>query len=427
MADTVISVRGLAKQYRLGVIGATTLQEDLRRGWARLRGKPDPTLRIGQQRVSSDQQYAWALRNISFDVTRGEILGIVGRNGAGKSTLLKVLTRITAPTLGEVGMRGRVGALLEVGTGFHPELTGRENVHLSGAILGMSREEVREQEEAIIAFSGCGAYIDTPIKRYSSGMKVRLGFAVAAHLQPEILLIDEVLAVGDAEFQKKCLGKMEDVASQGRTVLFVSHNMNAVKNLCQRCVLLTDGMVERDGDASEVVDHYLSGSVSTNTKRTPSATKVAWIEEVTILDAQSGAPVDYVETGQSIRLRIRYNSNGTLETLGFGIILKDVASGLRLFATLSSRRDKCRAKPSRSGIAELQITQFPLLPGFYSITATLNAPSFEYDRAVDVRVFQVASADSEETEDAVSRSRNGVVWIDSDWKLDGEEPTDALP
>jgi len=271
MSSPVITVDHLSKHYRLGVIGATTLRESVERWWHRMRGadprahmgRIDPTLHdiAGAQEENAEREL-WALRDVSFTVDQGEVLGVIGKNGAGKSTLLKILTRITEPTSGRAVINGRMASLLEVGTGFHPELTGRENIYLNGAILGMKRTEIAGKFDEIVDFSGISRFIDTPVKRYSSGMYVRLAFAVAAHLDPEILLIDEVLAVGDAEFQKKCLGKMKDVAGQGRTVLFVSHNMPAVLNLCSRCVLLKQGAIEQIGETEAVVRRYLdSGQV----------------------------------------------------------------------------------------------------------------------------------------------------------------------
>jgi lipopolysaccharide transport system ATP-binding protein len=244
--STVISVENVSKRYRLGLIGGGTLSADLERWWARVRGKPDPLLkacperkrRIGQEDHSNRQgEYIWALRDVSFEVQQGEVLGIIGRNGAGKSTLLKILSRVTAPISGQVKVKGRVASLLEVGTGFHPELTGRENIYLNGAILGMKKAEIDRKFDEIVAFAEIEKFMDTPVKRYSSGMYVRLAFAVAAHLEPEILLVDEVLAVGDAAFQKKCLGKMGDVAREGRTVLFVSHNMGVIREIALRALV----------------------------------------------------------------------------------------------------------------------------------------------------------------------------------------------
>jgi lipopolysaccharide transport system ATP-binding protein len=256
---TVIKVENLSKAYRLGQIGGGTLREDLSRWWAKMRGKPDPYLKIGQINHGNRQgEHIWALREITFSVQQGKVLGIIGRNGAGKSTLLKILSRITAPTSGQIKVRGRVASLLEVGTGFHPELTGRENVYLNGAILGMDRHEIDKKFDEIVDFSEVENFIDTPVKRYSSGMYVRLAFAVAAHLEPEVLLVDEVLAVGDAEFQKKCLGKMSAVAQEGRTVLFVSHNMSAVLRLTEETIVLDRGLLKLSAPTPRAVDYYMS-------------------------------------------------------------------------------------------------------------------------------------------------------------------------
>jgi lipopolysaccharide transport system ATP-binding protein len=261
--STVIKVENLSKRYRLGVINRDMLYKDLQSRWAKFRGKEDPNAPIGlkhDKRLEHGDEF-WALRNVDLEVKEGEILGIIGRNGAGKSTLLKILSQITAPTEGRIKVKGRIASLLEVGTGFHPELTGRENVFLNGAILGMTRKEVRSKFDEIVAFAEIDEFIDTPVKRYSSGMYVRLAFAVAAHLDPEILIVDEVLAVGDAGFQKKCLGKMKDVSRrQGRTVLFVSHNMASIRQLCSRAVCLDDGQVACDGPSDEIIEEYLSAA-----------------------------------------------------------------------------------------------------------------------------------------------------------------------
>ena len=241
MSQKVIQVTNLGKKYRLGQVGATTISDDLKRFWYKIRGKDDPFLKIGEENDRTKKggsEYVWALRDVSFNVYQGDVLGIVGKNGAGKSTLLKILSRTTVPTSGEYKIKGRVASLLEVGTGFHPDLTGRENVFLNGAILGMTKAEIKKNFDEILDFSGVERYIDTPVKRYSSGMYVRLAFAVAAHLKPEILIVDEVLSVGDQEFQDKCLGKMRSVSESGRTVLFVSHNLLAVKQLCTKGIYL---------------------------------------------------------------------------------------------------------------------------------------------------------------------------------------------
>ena len=262
--ETVIKVENVSKQYRLGQVGTGTLSHDLKRWWALARGKEDPYLKIGVQndrtkKATSD--YAWALKDINFGIEKGDTLGIIGKNGAGKSTLLKLLSRVTSPSTGEIKIKGRIASLLEVGTGFHPELTGRENIYLNGAILGMTKKEIARKFDEIVDFAGVELYIDTPVKRYSSGMYVRLAFGVAAHLEPEILIVDEVLAVGDAEFQKKCLGKMGDVASHGRTIIFVSHNMQAVQSLCKTALYLKAGEVVEVGRTDKVINNYLRREV----------------------------------------------------------------------------------------------------------------------------------------------------------------------
>jgi lipopolysaccharide transport system ATP-binding protein len=266
--SNVIKVENLYKQYRLGQVSTGSIAHDLNRWWHTVRGKDDPYEKItglNNRDEADSNEYVWALQDINFSVKQGEVLGIIGRNGAGKSTLLKILSKVTSPTKGNIKVKGRIASLLEVGTGFHPELTGRENIFLNGAILGMTKSEIRSKFDEIVAFSGVEKYIDTPVKRYSSGMYVRLAFAVAAHLEPEILIVDEVLAVGDAEFQKKCLGKMKDVSGEGRAVLFVSHNMAAVKSLCNRAIVLENGMVILDDIVDAAVHRYMTNdSVSLN-------------------------------------------------------------------------------------------------------------------------------------------------------------------
>lgn len=259
-SNLVIKVEGLSKQYRLGQIGTGTISHDLNRWMAKLSGKEDPYAKVGtvnSRSVKSNEAYAWALKDINFEVAHGDVLGIIGSNGAGKSTLLKLLSRVTSPTTGSIKVKGRIASLLEVGTGFHPEMTGKENIFMNGAILGMSKSEITRKFDEIVDFAGVARYIDTPVKRYSSGMYVRLAFAVAAYLESEILILDEVLAVGDAEFQKKCLGKMGDVANKdGRTVLFVSHNIFAVSAICNKGLLLVDGTVAYNGDINSTIDTY---------------------------------------------------------------------------------------------------------------------------------------------------------------------------
>ncbi|WP_372719096.1 ABC transporter ATP-binding protein [Novipirellula sp.] len=334
---TAIRFENVSKQYRLGEVGTGTLSHDLHRAMARALGKPDPFAQVGATNDREQKQnhkpegilsrisprssnkatgtdYVWALKDVSLDVQQGEILGIIGRNGAGKSTLLKLLSRVTAPTHGRIKTKGRIASLLEVGTGFHPELTGRENIYLNGAILGMRRHEIAKQLDDIVDFSGCAMYIDTPVKRYSSGMMVRLGFAVAAHLQCEILVVDEVLAVGDAEFQKKCVAKMRDVAGDGRTIFFVSHNMAAVRSLCQRAVTLIKGSIQDDGEPSDVVIRYLSHEASHAS--TPLEDRAdrggdgsVRIKSLTIESANSGKTIT---STCPLKITLQYTSSGQI-------------------------------------------------------------------------------------------------------------------
>ena len=263
---TAIEFENISKQYRLGLVSTGTLSHDLNRFWqTKILHREDPYLKVGEtndRAHKGSSEYVWALKDINFKVEQGDVVGIIGRNGAGKSTLLKLLSRVTAPTTGTIRAKGRIASLLEVGTGFHPEMTGRENIYMNGAIMGMTRAEITRKLDEIVDFSGCERYLDTPVKRYSSGMTVRLGFAIAAHLEPEILVVDEVLAVGDAEFQKKAIGKMQDVSrGEGRTVLFVSHNMGAVKNLCKRGIVLNQGQVAFDGGVEEAINYYTDSNV----------------------------------------------------------------------------------------------------------------------------------------------------------------------
>ncbi|WP_034890209.1 ABC transporter ATP-binding protein [Gillisia sp. Hel_I_29] len=259
--SVILKAENISKQYRLGTVGMGTLSHDLNRWWHSIRGKEDPYLKIGgvnDRSLKASGDYVWAIKDINFEVKQGEVLGIIGKNGAGKSTLLKILSRVTAPSTGIIKTKGRIASLLEVGTGFHPELTGRENIYLNGAILGMTKSEITTKLDEIIDFSGCEMYIDTPVKRYSSGMTIRLGFAVAAHLEPEILVVDEVLAVGDAEFQKKAIGKMNSLSKgEGRTVLFVSHNMASINSLCTKIIVLENGNIIFEGNTKDGIDSYL--------------------------------------------------------------------------------------------------------------------------------------------------------------------------
>lgn len=319
MSDIALKIENVSKLYALGQVGTGTLSRDFERWFARVRGKEDPYLKIGQvndRTKKMDSDFVWALQDINFEVKKGEVLGVIGRNGAGKSTLLKILSKITQPTKGRIYIDGRIASLLEVGTGFHPELSGRENIYMNGAILGMRKWEIDKKFDEIVDFAGTEAYIDTPVKRYSSGMYVRLAFAVAAFLEPEILIVDEVLAVGDAEFQKKCLGRMHDVSvNEGRTVLFVSHNIASLATLCNTGVLLKNGMLERAGKINEIISHYINSNKST----LPFGDESVRIDR--LYANEEGKHVFF--NGSDLLIHLEYTVFKKMENLGFCFALRN--------------------------------------------------------------------------------------------------------
>jgi lipopolysaccharide transport system ATP-binding protein len=345
MSRPVIQVENVSKLYRLGQVSTGTIAHDLNRWWHRVRGKEDPYAKIAltndRSRKTSPQStpsYAWALKNLSFQVNQGDVVGIIGRNGAGKSTLLKILSRVTTPTTGQIRVKGRIASLLEVGTGFHQELTGRENIFLNGAILGMGRREIARKLDDIVEFSGCAAYLDTPVKRYSSGMTVRLAFAVASHLDAEILVIDEVLAVGDSEFQKKCLGKMNDVACQGRTVLFVTHNMGLISSLCRRAILLEQGELAADTTASDgVLNYYNRDKATAYHVDFESVGRSQTSEWATILEGRvedaDGRLVPDVDMRRSFNVKMRYRLNRDMPMAPFPNFHVTDNSGSQVFVS----------------------------------------------------------------------------------------------
>lgn len=375
--SSVIKVEDLSKLYRLGMVGRRTIAEDLNRLFARLTGKENPYLKVGETNKRNTKglsDYVWALKNINFEVSQGERFGIIGKNGAGKSTLLKILSRVAGPTSGKIKIKGRVASLLEVGTGFHPELTGRDNIFLNGAILGMTQEEIKSKFDSIVDFSGVERYIDTPVKRYSSGMYVRLAFAVAAHLEPEILIVDEVLAVGDAEFQKKCLGKMHDVSEkEGRTVLFVSHNLHAIRNLCQKTLILNDGEVFVNGETEFALKHYneliRDIKIDANTeignnvnRRGKGRVRFTSIE---VLD-ETGNKRFKFELGEKIRVRITYEIFKELDNLIFVFALN---SGLSRECLTLMQFDISEYKmhPGQTGEVMIEIPELKIKPGEYPL------------------------------------------------------------
>ena len=371
---TAIEFNHVSKQYRLGLVSTQTLAHDIRRFWiTKILGKEDPYLKIGEtndrtSKGSSD--YVWALRDIDFKIEQGDVVGIIGKNGAGKSTLLKLLSRVTAPTIGTIRAHGRIGSLLEVGTGFHPEMTGRENIFMNGAILGMSRAEIQRKLDEIVDFSGCERYIDTPVKRYSSGMTVRLGFAVAAFLEPEILVVDEVLAVGDAEFQKKAIGKMQDVSKgEGRTVLFVSHNMASVKSLCHKGILLEKGQVKYMGGINDTIDQYIGEGGSAENQyfddlAVAPGNDVVRIKSFEILPCKPQANID-IESGVKFRLQFMcYKPDAMLDVSLLIRTLDDI-----VVAKVGQMFGEKGEKDSKMGMytAELVIPQYTLNAGRYKV------------------------------------------------------------
>ena len=423
MSDIAIRVENLSKAYRItsqrqqgGGYKYKTLQEELLgvpgRLWRMARGYAD-----GQETV-------WALKDVSFQVKEGEVVGIIGRNGAGKTTLLKILCRITEPTEGQATVYGRVASLLEVGTGFHPELTGRENVFLNGAILGMSRQEVQRKFDEIVDFSGVGQYVDTPVKRYSSGMQVRLAFAVAAHLEPEILLVDEVLAVGDAGFQKKCLGKMQDVSQQGRTIFFVSHNMTAIATLTRRCMELSRGVMVECGPTEQVIQHYLAGiseeyshdgcfdlmQADRPLHKVDPKTAKAFFVRACCLDPTGRPKAVFVE-GESLTIQVQFQVRAPVEILSIESSVQTTL-GMRVFSMLSEVMDVSL----QPGLHEMRVDLKPnyLRPGDYYGDLTLRAPDLQ-DGIRQALQFRVET--SPEAEDNVNWSygKLGVVRFPYRW------------
>lgn len=420
-SNILIQIDSISKQYRLGEISTGSLGHDLNRWWHRLRGKEDPYLDVTRVNVRDSRggktDYVWALRDVSFEVSRGEVLGIVGRNGAGKSTLLKILSRITAPTQGEVRIDGRIASLLEVGTGFHLDLTGRENIYLNGAILGMTRTEIRRKLDEIADFSGCARYLDTPVKRYSSGMVVRLGFAVAAYLEPDILIVDEVLAVGDYSFQTKCIGKMSEAAREGRTILFVSHNLAAVQSLCTAAVLLEDGHVSGSkGTVGSIIAAYETSGRSdagVNHFRPQDHQLVTsfQVSQIETLGAD-GRPTPAFKYGEPIRIRLVFHCVESMKGIQTGIAIR--AQGL-VVATAVSPSEDFEASGS-DYTTECVVPGGALRPGAFELdlgcVRTVGHVALDYIR--DAIRFTVSDM-SVGPEWAVDRHTEGMVNLPFEW------------
>jgi lipopolysaccharide transport system ATP-binding protein len=383
----VLRAEHISKVFRLGDVGAKTITEDIRAVWHKLTNRENPYITsaaTNNREIQSSNDFVWALKDINFEVNQGEILGLIGKNGAGKSTLLKILSRTTAPTTGNIKIKGKIASLLEVGTGFHPDLSGRDNIFLNGAILGMKKSEIRSKFDAIVEFAGVQRYIDTPVKRYSSGMYVRLAFAVAAHLEPDILIIDEVLAVGDSEFQNKCLGKMKDVSEQGRTVIFVSHNMGAVADLCSRAILLKHGMILQDGATDDVIRSYvqqnmqvkLNDSSSLNDATVRRGTGQVRFEKIRMMNS-FGEEVNEFFQGDKVVFEMSFKVNAPVKDLLASISLR---SGKTRDIVTSTKRNKIESTNFKTGDTIQVRYEFPRLslrPGVYETYYWLGDGSAE--------------------------------------------------
>lgn len=431
--NPAISIRNLSKCYQLGTIGRHTLVDETQYWWHKIRGRdPRPYMaQIGhtateKRKVDAEREgnpEFWALRDVSFDVQPGEVVGIIGRNGAGKSTLLKLLTRITEPTAGEVVINGRVASLLEVGTGFHPELTGRENVFMNGTILGMKKREIDGKFDEIVSFSEIEKFIDTPVKRYSSGMYVRLAFAVAAHLEPEILLVDEVLAVGDVAFQSKCLGKMKAVAGEGRTVLFVSHNMPAINNLCSKAVLLENGSVAHMGKTADVVDEYLHAGrqqslIDLRDRTDRSGRGRIRLVGVRMLDGD-GRERSHLQTGADLSIELRYRSAG-VERLGVVSVALNICdkSGTIVFSCWNDLSGDVLQNLDPQGRLICEIPRIPLPQGVYGLNVALVVNKDLEDKISDVATLAIDEGDFFGT-GKILGVKQGLVFVKHGWRASG--------
>jgi lipopolysaccharide transport system ATP-binding protein len=396
----ILKAENISKQYRLGQVGTGTLSHDLNRWWASLRGKEDPYLKVGavnDRSAKATEDYVWALRDIDFEVKQGEILGIIGKNGAGKSTLLKILSRVTSPTTGSIKTRGRIASLLEVGTGFHGELSGRENIFMNGAILGMTKNEIKSKLDEIIDFSGCEMYIDTPVKRYSSGMTVRLGFAVAAHLEPEILVVDEVLAVGDAEFQKKAIGKMQDLSiGQGRTVLFVSHNMGSVQSLCTRGILLENGLLTFNGSTEETISKYLIGNKESVSDLSEVKDRLG-AGNIIFTKIKLGNPhikTEVFKLGEKIGFHFDFNINNRLGVNNLRILIgvyNERGEGILRFDSDANATIEFDDKLKCGKISCIMEDHLTIIPGKYSINIALFNNGVIEDHLENKVIFDVVN------------------------------------
>jgi len=408
--STAIKFENISKQYRLGLVSTQTLSHDLNRWWKmNIQGKEDPYLKIGEvndRAHKGTSDYVWALKDINFEVQQGDVLGIIGKNGAGKSTLLKILSKVTAPTTGTIKAAGRIASLLEVGTGFHPEMTGRENIYMNGAIMGMAKAEITRKLDEIVDFSGVERYLDTPVKRYSSGMTVRLGFAIAAHLEPEILVVDEVLAVGDAEFQKKAIGKMQDVSKgEGRTVLFVSHNMGSISTLCNRGIFLKDGTVSYIGDIEDCISQYISDGTTESTYIGANQTNDIYYKSISIIN-EAGKKMSNIAFNEKIGVQFELGINvfQLHSTLSFTLLDSKLNS---IFTTHYALKEDSFSLTAFLP-AEL------LLAGNYYIKPILHIPNVRFlDKCDEMLTFRIEDTGS--VHSFYNRSDLGIININPQW------------
>lgn len=415
--DIILKVENVSKQYRLGLIGTGTISHDINRWWHKIRGNEDPFLKVGDvndRSIKAESNYVWALKDINFEVERGEILGIIGKNGAGKSTLLKLLSQVTGPTTGSIKSNGRIASLLEVGTGFHPEMTGKENIYLNGAILGMTKKEITSKLEEIISFSGCERYIDTPVKRYSTGMKVRLAFAVAAHLEPDILVVDEVLAVGDLEFQKKAIGKMKDISNEnGRTVLFVSHSMSAVKLLCTSAMVLNNGKQVFNGDVNQALMKYKELSVLSVSKSAIDKFDNEHIKLIEVSVKPSIGDIICINSGIDIFIKFtnkvdKINLDCTLEIVNEEEVIVYHRGALMLYEN-----------NAKEGIYTLfgKIPPYLLNANYYKINLVFGKDK----KHVILGAKNVVSFEIDNLGSSASTKRPGVIYQDFNWDVNYSE------
>ena len=421
--SVAIKIEGLSKQYRLGQVGTGTISHDLNRWWAKIRGKEDPYSTVGQVNKRdqlANGEYVWAVKDIDLEIMDGEVVGIVGANGAGKSTLLKLISRITSPTLGTIKARGRIASLLEVGTGMHPEMTARENVYLNGAILGMRRYEITNRFDDIIEFAGCRMFVDTPVKRFSSGMKVRLGFAVAAFLDPEILIVDEVLAVGDAEFQKQCIGKMHEISAAGaRTILFVSHNLASVEQLCPTSVWIANGSVKQSGPTSSTLESYISSTRAITSVALDDRADRTGIGGVRFTDVEfCGADGPIIETGKPVTVSVKISKNPKIIVpANLEIAVKVVDARSTPVFAISTRLGRGRGQfTPESGTVRFEIPALPVNGGEFDFHLWAGSGKEVQDSVSRAGSITIASSNFYGSGCETIPSKHGHVAVQHSWE-----------